>query len=166
MDMATVEDFRDAGFKGFLKVSVLQASRCTAVPTLPGIYAVLRPEQTKPVFLESSIAGHFKGQDPSAPIAELQEAWVQKSVALYMGKAGGPDSTAHLRDRVLQFMQFGAGKPVGHPSGKNIWQLADSGDLYVCWMLTGEETPVKILHKLVFDFRSRYGKRPFANPHE
>ncbi len=166
MDMSTVEDFRDAGFRGFLKVSALQATRSMAVPTLPGVYAVLRPELAPPVFIPESIAGHFKGQNPTLPIEELQREWVPKAVAIYFGKAGGPDSNADLRTRIQQFMQFGSGKPVGHTSGQAIWQLENSGDLYVCWMPTGEETPTKILHKLINDFRSRFGKRPFANPHE
>ncbi|CAM4501086.1 hypothetical protein NONI108955_36800 [Nocardia ninae] len=71
-------------FGGFVAFSALPV---TEVPSVPGVYVVIRLAVADPVFLPTSPAGWFKGKDPSLPVAELQAAWVPGEPVLYIGKA-------------------------------------------------------------------------------
>jgi hypothetical protein len=68
-----------------------------------------------------------------------------------------------LKSRLKQYMDFGAGKLVGHKGGRYIWQLADSDKLQICWMPTQSEEPEKVERRLIQMFKAVHGKRPFAN---
>lgn len=120
-------------------------------------------EKEKPVFLEKSVGGFFKGSDPTVPVQELHDNWVDGPIVLNIGKAGGGGGSATLRSRLKQYMDFGAGKPVGHRGGRFIWQLAVADKLQVCWMPTPNEEPKIVEGRLIQAFKLRYGKRPFAN---
>lgn len=68
--------------------------------------------------------------------------------------------------RFKQYADFGAGKPVGHWGGRLIWQIADHADLLVAWKETPDDIPEIVERNLIEQFRSIYGKPPFANdPH-
>ncbi len=114
---------------GFVTVSSLRQTRCQAVPEQPGVYVVLRTSETEARWLQISPGGHFKGRDPSVPVSVLQQRLVKGTPVVYIGKAD------LLRRRLDQYMQFGAGVPIGHWGGRYIWQLADSDDLEVAWLL-------------------------------
>jgi hypothetical protein len=73
-----------AGFAGFVTFAELPE---VSVPTEAGVYAVMRPDQEPPRFLERSSGGWFKGRDPSVPLDELQQAWVPDAAVIYIGKA-------------------------------------------------------------------------------
>ena len=60
-------------------------------------------------------------------------------------------------------MDFGAGKPIGHRGGRYIWQLPGADKLQVCWMPTPNEELKYVESRLIQEFKSLYGKRPFAN---
>lgn len=163
MNFEILEGIKDFGFYGFLPVSNLQETRCKDVPKEPGIYLVLRADKGPPVFLQKSLGGFFKGTDPTVPVKELQDNWVDGPIVVNIGKAGGGGGNATLKGRLKQYMEFGAGKPVGHRGGRYIWQLAGSEKLQVCWMSTPNEEPKAVESRLIQEFKSRYGKRPFAN---
>jgi hypothetical protein len=163
MKMATAQDMKTAGFQGFYPVSQLQNTKCEGLPKLPGVYAVLRPQGGRPTFLKQSVGGHFKGKDPTISEELLKILWVSDSVVLYIGRAGGPDSTATLKTRISDFVRFGAGKPVGHYGGRVIWQLEDHADLIICWKPTSVDPPAKMETQLISLFQGSFGKRPFAN---
>jgi hypothetical protein len=97
------------------------------VPAAPAAYVVYRSSEDGPVFLDRNSGGHFKGKDPTVPIAVLSAAWVTDSPVVYIGKA---DVACR---RLKQFARFGVGEPVGHWGGRYIWQLASSADLLVAW---------------------------------
>lgn len=88
MNLDSVEDIRQSGFKGFETISILQTSECRGVPDERGVYLVLRRNTKRPDFLSESIGGHFKGKDPTVEVGVLKSKWVRNSVVLYIGKAG------------------------------------------------------------------------------
>jgi hypothetical protein len=163
MDFESIEQIGDHGFQGFRTVSWLQTSACREVPDEQGVYLVLRPERTHPTFLQQSTGGHFKGKDPAVPPAKLAGKWANGPIVVYIGKAGRSEGRATLRSRLLAYMRFGQGEPVGHWGGRYIWQLAGSGDLIVCWKPTPEEEPAEVETRLIRDFKAKYGRLPFAN---
>lgn len=67
----TTEPIDLSGFAGWVPFAALPTAD---VPTGPGVYVVVRPIDDPPTFLDTSPAGHFKGKDPTVPIAELPGA--------------------------------------------------------------------------------------------
>ncbi|TRW80889.1 hypothetical protein FK535_17600 [Mycolicibacterium sp. 018/SC-01/001] len=135
-----------------------------AVPTEPGVYVVVRPTDDPPVFLASSPAGHFKGKDPTVPLAELVAMWVPGTRIVYVGKANaGARGRRGLRKRLDEYRRFGAGEPVGHSGGKRIWQLADHDELLVGWRVTPDGDAATTERELISAFAARHGRYPFAN---
>ena len=157
----TREGLQAFGFRGFVTFAALPG---VDVPRAPGVYCVLRPSAAAPVFLSHSPAGHFKGEDPTVSIADLQSQWVDGAHVVYIGKANqGATGTRGLRKRLDEYRAFGAGRPVGHRGGKRIWQLADSAELLVAWKTTVDEAATTTELELLAAFRQAYGRLPFAN---
>lgn len=158
-DIATI---KEAGFFGFVKLHDL-FDNCSLIPNVKGVYMILCCDHTPPDFLIVGSGGHFKGRDPNIPLAELQHHWIDKTIVVYIGKAGGDDSKATLRSRLTQYFRFGQGKNVGHYGGRLIWQLKNSSDLLVCWKPLPDEDPRSVEAELIRRFVNTYKKRPFAN---
>ncbi len=152
-----------AGFTGFVTPSALRSSSLAGVPSSPGVYAVLRENTEPPRFLDRSVGGHFKGKDPTVAVAQLQDAWMPGTAILCIGKAGGASIGATLRGRLRQYLDFGAGRPVGHWGGRYIWQLADSAELLFAWCTMGDLEPRQVERSMLADFRQQHGRLPFAN---
>ena len=164
MKFDSIDDIKRSGFRGFLAISALQASKCHEVPDMRGVYLVLRPKKVPPVFLTQSTGGHFKGKDPTVKIDRLRKSWVEKALVLYIGKAGGRAKKATRRSRLSKYIQYGQGKRVSKRGGRYIWQLGDSGSLLVCWKPTPNADPRAVEKGLIQDFMAKYdGRRPFAN---
>lgn len=163
MKFVRVEELEELGFQGFHAIERLRQTRCLEVPELPGVYTVVRRTPDPPRFLSPSPGGHFKGKDPTVPIARLQQNWVEGTVVVYFGKAGGPGSTADLRRRLWSYLRFGAGEPIGHWGGRLIWQLADHEALQVGWRPSPSGVPRDEERALLESFEASYGVLPFAN---
>lgn len=157
-----IKEMKESGFEGFETVDTLMIYECSQVPKQNGIYFVLN-QGGKPSFLQKSIGGHFKGRNPTVSVNELRENWINDTLVVYIGKAGGTNSRATLQSRLKQYMQFGQGDPVGHWGGRLIWQLSNNRDLIVGWKPLPKSEPREEEKKLIRDFELSYGKMPFAN---
>lgn len=168
MDFNSLNSMKEEGFSGFIFIHALFSS-CQMVPDQPGIYMVLYPSPKRPVFLSKGSGGFFKSRDPNIPVELLQNKWVDDTLVVYIGKAGGTNgakwSEHTLRQRLSQYMRFGQGKPVRHRGGRYIWQLRDCEDLLVCWRpISGVDgDPSVVESNLISGFFRTYGQLPFAN---
>lgn len=157
----TTESVDLSGFSGWVPFADLPAAD---VPRGPGVYVVVRPSNDPPSFLAVSPAGHFKGRDPTEPVAKLAALWVPGTRIVYIGKAAvGGTGRRGLRKRLDEFRRFGAGLPVGHSGGRRIWQLADHAELLVGWRVTDDIDAARTETAMLADFRVHYGRLPFAN---
>ncbi len=161
MKFENLNNITGEGFTGFEKISALMSNRCNNVPKVKGIYLVLINE--KPIFLKENIGGHFKGNNPTVPISELELNWVDKTIVIYIGKAGGGTSKATLNSRIKQYTKFGSAQPVGHWGGRLIWQLSNNKDFTICWKDTPNDNPRELEKDLIAEFENIYLKKPFAN---
>lgn len=145
------------GFEGFLTIAELRKGRITEVPSVPGAYVVLKTGHADE-FLEVNPGGHFKRRDPSVSLGLLKAKWIEASDTVYVGK--GND----LRRRIKQFVDFGAGKPVGHWGGRYIWQLARADALVIAWVRAPEGVEAREVETELLDrFAAEFGGLPFAN---
>ena len=113
--------------------------------------------------MQIGFGGHFKDKNPNVSIDILKENWVDNSLIVYIGKAGNESSKATLNSRLKQYLYFGQGRKAAHWGGRLIWQLKDSDQLLVCWKKSPNDDPRAIEKKLIKNFVTEYGKRPFAN---
>jgi excinuclease UvrABC nuclease subunit len=156
MNFTSRADLEAAGFEGFISVRELQATECSAVPSEPGVYLVMRDPNNPPDFLEVSVGGYHQERNPTVPHKRLVEEWVSGALVIYIGKAD------ILRKRLRKYMRFGEGKPVAHHGGRLIWQLGDNQEVLVCWKPVAN--PSQYENDLIGQFKQQHGgKRPFAN---
>ena len=158
----TLEDIKDQGFVGFIKISDLMRDS-SKIPDRPGVYMVLYAGSSTPTFLEIGTGGFFDGTDPNMPVSYLKQKWGNDTVVVYIGKAGGIGNKATLSKRLRMYLRFGQGKPVGHYGGRLIWQIENSGDLLICWNTMISDEPRNVEAELIRDFVKCYKKKPFAN---
>ena len=153
-----LELLKEQGYEGFVSIGKLMSDN-SFVPNSAGVYIVLVPTKTTPVFLAVGTGGHFKQRNPNVTIEELKSNWVGDSHIVYIGKA------TSLKKRLKQYMEFGQGKPVGHWGGRLIWQLADVKDFLVCWhTYVTEKLASDTESELIQKFKVEHnGHRPFAN---
>jgi predicted 3-demethylubiquinone-9 3-methyltransferase (glyoxalase superfamily) len=150
----TSEGLRANGFDGFGPLSDFDLE---TVPDVPGVYLILRDEVDEPAFLATSRAAHFKGRDPSLPLARVRDRWVPGAAVLYVGR------TKHLSRRIDELRRFGGGEPIAHWGGRLVWQLADSADLRIAWRPAGEQDLDAARTSLLGSFRDTYQSLPYAN---
>ena len=162
MNFNIIDDIKKAGFVGFKTMQELFVDS-SQLPSIKGVYLVLNPDTKVPAYLQVGTGGHFKGKNPNVTIQELKSNWVDKTIVVYIGKAGSDTSSATLKSRLKQYFGFGQGKNIGHWGGRLIWQLATSNNLVVCWKTLPNEDQRTFEGKLIKDFVTQYGNRPFAN---
>ena len=162
VDFNDIDSLKNYGFTGFKTMSELMFYDAP-IAREKGVYLILRNEKSDPSFVQTGSGGHFKGKDPNVSIACLQQEWVAGAIVVYIGKAGGDNSSATLQSRLRQYLRFGQGGNVGHWGGRLIWQLKDASDLIVCWKALPIEDPRAVEAGLIQQFVSRFSKRPFAN---
>lgn len=163
LDFAFADDLDGLDLTGFspgLSIETLQRTNCAAVPSVRGVYVVLRPSRKEPTFLEKSVGGWCNGEDPSYSQTILRESWLSESTILYIGKG---DKTEGLRRRLREYVKFGQGKKCPHQGGRLIWHLQDNRGLFVRWTATPGEDPRAVECRMIDAFKAKYGRRPFAN---
>lgn len=157
----TIDGLKAVGFVGFVRFADLPQA---GVPRTAGVYVVVRPSGTPPTFLDQSIAGRFKGKDPTVALEKLSSKWLPRSQVVYIGKADvGASSDRSLRKRLDEYQRHGAGEPVGHWGGRYLWQLSDSADLLVCWKEVPTSQAESVESELIAEFIEQFGALPFAN---
>ena len=157
-----ISEMNSYGFLGFEEIQYLMNNNCENVPERKGVYFVLK-DSIHSEFLDRSVGGHFKGKDPTVDLQKLKSKWVDDTLVVYIGQAGGGDSKETLFDRLKTYMSFGRGNPVAHWGGRYIWQLQNSRKLKVCWKTIPNFDPEVIEKNLIKEFENHYGKKPFAN---
>jgi hypothetical protein len=160
LEFDSIDFIENLGFIGFYTIDEI-SSTPSLVPDEMGIYLILNTNINKPEFLHIGSGGHFKGRNPNVSLSVLEENWVEHTLILYIGKAGGLNSLATLQSRLKQYMRFGKGKPVGHWGGRHIWQIREADKLIVCWKPLPD--PRESERRLIEDFVLQYGRLPFAN---
>lgn len=162
MEFNSIDDIKKAGFVGFKTMQELFVDS-SQLPTIKGVYLVLNLDKTPPAFLTTGSGGHFKGRNPNVSLVELKSNWVDKTLVVYIGKAGSDSSSATLKSRLKQYFGFGQGKNIGHWGGRLIWQIASSHNLVVCWKPLSNDDPRTVEAQLIKMFVNQFGRRPFAN---
>ena len=162
MKFTNLNSIKEFGFLGFKSVSQLWLSH-HEIPNEKGVYLILNTTPTKKYFLVKGVGGYFKGTDPNVNKDILNNNWVDNSIVVYIGKAGGKNSLATLKKRLKQYLDFGKGKAVGHKGGRYIWQLQNHSDLLIAWKVLKTEEPSIVETELLKKFDSQFGKLPFAN---
>lgn len=153
---------KEAGFTGFKTVEQLW-NDYSVIPDERGVYLILNPDCTMKQFLSKGVGGYFKGKDPNLSVPQLTSNWVDNSHVLYIGQAGGNGSSATLRKRLRQYLEFGRGKPVGHYGGRLIWQLFHHKELIVVWKILKDSNPRDEEGWFLREYLNYYTKLPFAN---
>jgi len=154
---------KQIGFVGFISIADLRSSKLESVPNDPGVYVVLREAEDFPKFIQHSTGGIFDKREPTVPIDKLEKAWITETNIMYIGKTGKIDGERGIKKRLNEYLDFGAGKSVGHYGGRYIWQLEDANDLIICWLPVIDEDPFKVENHMLNDFESKYDRLPFAN---
>ena len=158
-----MKGLKAAGFEGFRSVRDLSGNAAREIPRHPGVYVVLRASKIAPRFRRKSAAFHFKGRDPTLPLAHLKSRWVSGAIILYVGKAGTATGKATLCRRIGNYLHSGLPRKSSHWGGRAIWQLRDSTTLQIAWLVTlGREAREKEM-SLLADFKNMYQVLPFAN---
>lgn len=160
-DSWTRAGLAQVGYQGFLSFKTLARP---AVTTEPGIYVVIRPSPNAPTFAERSPAG--KLQDPTESHDLLRDEWVDGAQVVYIGKATWGTRRDGIWRRLKQYRRTGDGRADNHMGGVWIWQLEDADDLLVCWIAAkdrSDEFVHSLERHLIADFKSHFGRRPFAN---
>lgn len=151
------ESLAKVGFVGFRPIKECRRDY-TVFPKVPAVYIIIRRTKTRPEYLTVGSGGHFKRRDPNVKTDKLSENWVDNANVVYIGM-----TTKTLYKRLSDYLDFGQGEDVGHWGGRYIWQLKDHEELLVCWKEMPIGSPEEYEKKLIFDFKMKYGERPFAN---
>jgi hypothetical protein len=151
----TTDHLKALGFEGW--VPLVTFRDYVGCPDVGGVYVVSYPQSDGPEFSAVSCGGWFQGRNPSVSADVLAANWVSETDVVYIGKA------SNLRRRLRQFSDFGAGKSIGHYGGRLIWHLPDIHNLSAAWLETPSENPLAVEAKMLSQFRSAFGRAPFAN---
>ncbi|MGH7406717.1 MAG: ADP-ribosylglycohydrolase family protein, partial [Candidatus Methylomirabilales bacterium] len=149
-----IADLKRRGFQGFKAVRELE-DNAKGVATRPGVYVVVRADDSPPRFLIRNSAGRFRG-DPTERVGVLRDKWVPNIHTLYIGC-----TKRTLRVRIGELVRFSRGQNVGHRGGRYLWQVEGNCDFEVAWL--EDENPRVKERELLAEFQRCLGRLPFAN---
>ena len=96
MNFNNIDYIKKAGFEGFKTMKELFEDS-SQLPAIKGVYLILNLDTKTPSYLQVGTGGHFKGKNPNITIPELKSNWVDKTIVIYIGKAGSDTSSATLK---------------------------------------------------------------------
>jgi len=105
----------------------------------------------------------FLGGKPSATISYLDQKWVDDTIVIYIGQAGGGSSAVVLQERIRRYLKHGKTGEGSHTSGRLIWHIPDPTKLVLCWKKLTKDDPERIESDLLDEFEDCYRQLPFAN---
>ncbi len=144
----------ERGFTGFVPFAELSPAD---VPTGHGVYVVLRPASVSPRSSKSAPPDGSRAKIRRFRSPTWRVPGYPGAEVVYIGKA------ADLSRRLTEYRRHGAGQRVGHWGGRYIWQLADRDLRLVAWQPTPDHDPEDLESRLIAEFVTVYGQRPFAN---
>lgn len=148
------------GFSGFKTVDELRKS-VENVPSVQGVYVVIRKSDATPVFLPEGCCGPHKNMNPNVAVDKLEAKWIDGSNIVYIGM-----TAKTLKKRVGDYIKAGKGKKHCHWGGRYIWQLADADELIFAWKplpLDSGIAPKDAETEMLAKFNAHYKALPFAN---
>ena len=114
-------------------------------------------------FVSESPAGWSRARTPRSTRACCGHAGCSEVPVLYIGKAtAGASGRRHLRKRVTELVEFGAGRPVGHRGGRCLWQVQGSSRFVVAWRV--EAAPTRAENELLDQFLARHKPAAVRQP--
>jgi len=149
--------FESLGFVGWKPFGELEARD---LPPHPGVYVVIREQDSRPIFLTKSVGGPHKRQTLTVDVDLLERAWLDGAEIVYVGKAG---SRRGLRERLWAYARQGRGRSAGHAGGRFVWQLPASNELVVGWREIDGVDVGDVEEALLSLHIEQFGCRPFAN---
>lgn len=161
----SIDTIKEMNFFGFKKIEDLFQNPFN-IPNERGVYMVLYLINKKPKFVEKGVGGFFKGKNPNQSIEELNNNWVENSIVIYIGQAGGIRngkwSNATLSKRICTYLEFGQGKDIGHYGGRLIWQIQNYQELVLCWktLPNKNKDPKEYEKELINEFKKNMVKDP------
>ena len=157
------KSLEEKGFVGWIRWADWPPPKAELPASAGGVYVLFRGSQSEPRFLDRSTGATHKKRDPSVGREALIANWVPAANVVYIGKA---DHHRLLR-RLDEYRAMGARPTGSHWGGRLIWQLDDSSELLVAYLvLPPNEVPRNVEKEMIEGFRRRYGQPPFANdPH-
>ncbi len=157
-----IENLKKDGYEGFVSIEDLWQDS-SMIPKKKGVYLILNKKQNNTSFINPGVGGFFKNKDPNVSIDVLKENFVNNSLVIYIGKAGGANNHSTLQSRLKNYLKFGQGKKAPHRGGRYIWQIEHHKNLIVCWKILEEQEPRNIEESLISEYESIFGRLPFAN---
>ncbi|HQB75982.1 MAG TPA: hypothetical protein PK086_00280 [bacterium] len=155
-------------FTNYRTIKELKSERFdwSIIPCVKGVYVVVFDCPNNPSFLSKGLGGFFKNINPNVSVEILKQKWVNfkpgDNNVVYIGKAGGENVKATLKERIKSYIKFGRGKSSPHRGGRYIWQITNSDSLKVYWRESND--PIKEEKKMLLEFKAKHdNKLPFAN---
>jgi len=154
------KSLEDKGFVGWIRWADWPPPLAVLPASAGGVYLLFRSSQSKPRFLDRSTGATHKRRDPSVGREALAANWVPSANVVYIGKA----DHHRLRGRLKEYQAMGARPTGSHWGGRLIWQLDDSSELLVAYLVLPPTAVPRIIEReMIEGFRQCYGKPPFAN---
>lgn len=132
----------------------------------PGVYSVLRLENSPPNFLPPEIAKNNKNVLKPLSVQQLEKFWIQNVDVLYFG-AAGLQGKRSLKKRLNDMKRHCLGdeyKSKNHKGGEILWQLQNY-EMFEILILATTPFPIPRLWECALNrrFFDLTNKLPFAN---
>jgi hypothetical protein len=157
------------GFNGPIPIGSLQeaTSQIGLLPRMliskvsdgPGVYAVATPPGYKCSIRDEVIRGKHMHLHLEP---KMIDRWIKDTDVIYIGRAGGPNITEHLPDRIKLLIRHSLGKTTIHEGGEDIWLLEHDYGFLLYWKESNN--PKAMEWNLLDDFKKQHdNKLPFGN---